>query len=130
VRPVIDVPSELVADLDRVVTKLRTTPTNRLAAPLPGPFPSRVEAGRALARTLAIAAQGIEEADHPLMPVWRTLPLIADVAVGDQVRVLGHDLVTSLAAGADVVWTPAGRADIHDLLRDVTDAVSAVIAFL
>ena len=126
----IDVPSALVADLERVATLLRTTPANRLAAPLSGPFASRVEAGRALARTLAIAAQGIEDAERPVMPAWRTLPLLADLAVGDQVRVLGHDLVAALAGAPDAVWTPEGRAPVDDLLRDVIVATTAVTSFL
>jgi hypothetical protein len=130
VRAVVAVPPSLAQDLDRVVTTLRTTPAGRLKARLAGPFTSRADAGRALARALAIAAQGIEDADQPAMPHWRTPPVLADLAVGDQVRVLGHDFLTALPGAAKVVWTPAGRVPRAELVRDVEATVAEVAAFL
>jgi hypothetical protein len=130
VRAVVAVPPSLAQDLDRVVTTLRTTPAGRLRARLPGPFSSRADAGRALARALAVAAQGIEDADQSAMPQWRTPPVLADLAVGDQVRVLGHDFLTVLPAAAKVVWTPAGRIPRAELVRDVEATVAEVAAFL
>jgi len=130
VRAVVAVPSSLAQDLDRVVTTLRTTPVGRLRARLPGPFSSRADAGRALAGALAVAAQGIEDADQPAMPQWRTPPVLADPAVGDQVRVLGHDFLSVLPGAAKVVWTPAGRVPRADLVRDVEATVAEVAGFL
>jgi hypothetical protein len=130
VRRVIAVPSRLAEDLGRVVSKLRTTPSARLSAQLSGPFTSRAEAGRALARTLATAAQGIEDADGPAMPRWRTLPRLADPAVGDQVQVLAYDLLAALPAAPDLVWTPDGRARLTDLMRDVSATLGEVVRFL
>jgi hypothetical protein len=124
------VPSSLAHDLDGVVKTLRTAPAGRLRARLLGPFHSRADAGRALARVLAIAAQGIEDADQPAMPHWRTPPVLADLAVGDQVRVLGHDFLSALPDAAKVVWTPGGRVPRAELVRDVVAMVAEVAGFL
>src|SRR5450631_1357883 len=74
VRAVPAVPPSLARDLDSIVKTLRTTPAGRLRARLSGPYQSRADAGRALARVLAIAAQGIEDADQPAMTQWREPP--------------------------------------------------------
>jgi hypothetical protein len=130
VRAVAAVPPSLAHDLDRVVATLRTTPAGRLRARVSGPFNSRADAGRALARALATAAQGIEDADQPTMPQWRTPPFLADLAVGDQVRVLGHDFLSALPDAAKVVWTPGGRVLRAELVRDVVATVAEVAGFL
>jgi len=130
VRAVAAVPSSLAHDLDSVVQTLRTTPAGRLRARLPGPFHSRADAGRALARVLAIAAQGIEDADQPAMPTWREPPLLADPAVGDQVRVLAHDFLTVLPSAPSSVWTPGGRVPRTELVRDVVSSVAEVAGFI
>jgi hypothetical protein len=130
VRAVAAVPSSLAADLDSVVKTLRTTPATRLRARLSGPFHSRADAGRALARVLAIAGQGIEDADQPAMPQWRELPLLADLAVGDQVRVLAHDFLAVLPSAPNSVWTPGGRVPRAELVRDVVSSVAEVAGFL
>jgi hypothetical protein len=130
VRRVIAVPPSLADEIDRVVAKLRTTPRARLGAPLSGPFPSRAAAGRALALTFAEAAQGIEDAGAPATPVWLPLPLLADLAVGDQVKVVAHDFLAALVAAPSLVWTPSGRMPVSELLRDVTASVAEVARFL
>ena len=130
VRAVAAVPSSLAHDLDGVVKTLRTAPAGRLRARLLGPFHSRADAGRALARVLAIAAQGIEDADQPAMPGWREPPVLADLAVGDQVRVLAHDFLAVLPSAASVVWTPSGRVPRAELVRDVVSSVAEVAGFL
>jgi hypothetical protein len=124
------VPPSLADDLARVVKTLRTTPAGRLRARLSGPFLSRADAGRALARVLAIAAQGIEDADDAAMPQWREPPELGDLAVGDQVRVLAHDFLAVLPSAAGVVWTPSGRATRAELVRDVVSSVTEVAGFL
>jgi hypothetical protein len=130
VRAVVAVPPSLAQDLDRVVATLRTTPAGRLRARVSGAFTTRADAGRALALALATAAQGIEDADEPAMPRWRTPPVLADLAVGDQVRVLGHDFLSVLPGAAKVVWTPAGRVPRAELVRDVVAMVAEVAGFL
>jgi hypothetical protein len=130
VRAVVAVPPSLASDLDRVVATLRTTPAGRLRARVSGAFTTRADAGRALAVALATAAQGIEDADEPAMPHWRAPPVLADLAVGDQVRVLGHDFLSVLPGAAKVVWTPAGRVPRAELVRDVVATVAEVAGFL
>jgi hypothetical protein len=130
VRAVVAVPASFAEDLDRVVTTLRTTPAGRLRTRLSGPFSSRADAGRALAGVLATAAQGIEDADQPAMPQWRTPPVLADLAVGDQVRLLGHDFLSALPGAAKVVWSPTGRVPRAELVRDVVASLAEVAAFL
>ena len=129
-RAVPAVPPSLARDLDSIVKTLRTTPAGRLRARLSGPYQSRADAGRALARVLAIAAQGIEDADRPAMPEWREPPVLADLAVGDQVRVLAHDLLAVVPRAASVVWTPGGRVPRAELVRDVVSSVAEVAGFV
>ena len=149
------VPDDLAAALVRVVTALRTMSPSRLGAPLPGPTRSRADAGRLLARALAVACQGIEDAELLAMPVWRTLPVVADLVVGDQVNVLAHDLSVAVGeltrdsggsaeppgvaglsgtgvsdrarvSGGATVWTPDGRVPLADVLRDVAATTDEV----
>jgi hypothetical protein len=123
---------ELDAALSRMVSALRTMPPGKLAARLSGPTPTRADAGRLLARTLALAAQAIEEADAATMPSWREVPMLPDLAVGDQVNVMLHDLRTALSgdslggAGPDEVWTPQGRVPLTEVLRDVETTTEEV----
>ncbi|MGH8889504.1 MAG: hypothetical protein ACRDV3_07040 [Acidothermaceae bacterium] len=132
--------TDLVAMLARVAWALRTMSPGKLAAQLPGPTASRADAGRLLARTLAVAAQGIERAGDPEPPAWRSVPEVGDLVVGDQVNVLAHDLRPALAEVADAsagvsgagsvasitVWTPQGRAPLADVLRDLAATAEEV----
>ena len=121
--PRVDSPAvaALLTELDGIVTALRTMPAGRLGAPLSGPMPTRADAGRLLARVLAVAAQGIEQADGDELPRWREVPRLPDLAVGDQVKVLAHDLARALESRpAPQVWAPDGRAPLSDVLADVT----------
>jgi len=130
VRRVIVVPPALIADLDGVVSRLRNSSAARLRAPVSGLFATRAGAGRALARLLAQATEGIEAAAAVAPPVWRTLPTLPDVAVGDQVRVLAHDFLAVLPTSPSAGWGPDGRVDIDDVIRDVTATVSEVARYL
>ena len=129
-RRVIVVPPALIADLDQVVSRLRNTSAARLRAAVSGPFATRAGAGRALARLLAQATQGIEDAAALEPPAWRTLPTLPDLAVGDQVRVLAHDFVAVLPTSPSAVWGPDGRVGVDDVLRDVGATVTEVARYL
>jgi hypothetical protein len=136
VRRVVAVPPSLPDDLERVVGKLRHATSARLRAPLVGPYASRAQAARTLAQVLATATQGIEDADQSAMPVWRTIPRLDDLAVGDQVRVLAHDLLAALATSPALVWVPDGpaaaalRVTAAELVRTVAAAVTVVDSLL
>jgi hypothetical protein len=117
----------LAAELDDIVTTLRTMPAGRLAARLSGPINTRADAGRLLARTLAVAAQGIEQADADGLPRWREVPRLPDLAVGDQLKVLAHDLAQALAGTPPgEVWAPDGRVPLPDVLHDVSATAQEV----
>jgi hypothetical protein len=130
VRRVIAVPPALVADLDRVVTRLRNATPARLRASVTGPFANRADAARALAQMLAQSTQGIEDAAAPAPPVWRIVPVLSDTAIGDQLRVLVHDFVSAVPNAPAEVWAPDGRTDVEDLLRDVHATVAEVARYL
>jgi len=68
----------LEADLHRTVDRLRTLGLARLAASFE-PEPTRADAARGVAQRLADAAADLEGGPR------RTLPRLADAAVGDQV---------------------------------------------
>jgi hypothetical protein len=130
VRAVTAVPPSFVTDVDRVVMRLRTMPTGRLRGPLAGPFATRAGAGRALASALAVATQGIDDADQPEPPLWRRLPELPDLSVGDQVRVLAHDFVGALATAGPEAWTVDGRRPTADVVEGVMAALVDVAAVL
>jgi len=131
---------ELTADVRRVVERLRTLSPAQLAAPAP-PHPSRAAGGRAVAQALATAAQGIEDRMSPGEPHWRTLPELADLAVGDQVAVTGHDLLALLLATTfpgdhavvgvvvapeETVWAPGARRTAEDVVTDAAAQLAAL----
>jgi hypothetical protein len=87
--------AEIEADVRRVAERLRTMSEAQLAAEAP-PYPSRAAGGRAVAQTLADAAQALEERRSGGEPRWRDVPGLSDFAVGDQVALTGQDLITAL----------------------------------
>lgn len=105
---------------------LRTMSAGKLGTRLSGPVETRADAGRLLAAVLARACQGIEDADAPASPAWRVVPRLADLAIGDQVSVLAHDLARATAGASGDVWTPDGRAPLSDVLRDVAATADEV----
>ena len=94
-----------VADLERVVDRLRSMSPERLARPFPG-YVSRHEAGLSLAQRLADLGQGVEERVAEQPPEPRVVPRLLAHAVSDQVAVTGHDLAAALSGlDADTpVW--------------------------
>jgi hypothetical protein len=118
---------ELSRDVDRVAERLRGLSQARLVAAAP-PHASRAAAARAAAQTLADASAGLEAADDPAAPPWRTLPELSDFAAGDQVAVTGHDLLTAAerAAPDGLVWARGGRRSAREVLGDAADALAAL----
>jgi hypothetical protein len=102
------------AQLGRTVDRLRSLAIARLATPFE-PEPTRGDAARGLAQRLADAAATL--AGEPR----RTLPRLADGAVGDQVAVCGRDLLDAASSRLDdpsVVQVLATLADdLLDLRR-------------
>jgi len=111
---------DLAADVRRVSDRLRNLSATRLAsAPAPPPeggppYVTRAQAGRAAAAELARAATALEagsgrpDLGHPTQPrQLPDLPVLSDLAVGDQVAVTGHDLLAAMDAvsPATTVWT-------------------------
>ena len=106
----------LEADLRRTVDRLRTLGLARLGASF-DPEPTRADAARGVAQRLADAAADLEGRPR------RTVPRVADSAVGDQVAVCGHDLLAAVAAGAGVADAGAvvlaAADDLLDLRRRI-----------
>jgi hypothetical protein len=102
----------LEADLRRTVDRLRTLGLARLAASF-DPEPTRADAAREVAQRLADAAADLESGPR------RTVPRLADAAVGDQVAVCGHDLLAAVAAGHGVPGAEAVVLGAADDLRDL-----------
>jgi hypothetical protein len=110
-----DAASEVyAAQLWRTVDRLRSLAITRLTAPFE-PEPTRADAARSLAQRLSDAAATLE--DEPS----RTLPRLAEGAVGDQVAVCGRDLLEAASTRLDdpsVVQVLATLADdLLDLRR-------------
>jgi hypothetical protein len=106
----------LEADLRRTVQRLRTLGLTRLAASFE-PEPTRADAARGVAQRLADAAADLEGRPR------RTVPRLANGAVGDQVAVCGHDLLAAVADGGDVAGVEgvvvAAADDLLDLRRRI-----------
>ncbi|KWW99133.1 hypothetical protein LI90_767 [Carbonactinospora thermoautotrophica] len=108
---------KLAAEIRRVSGRLRSMPLARLTD-------DRVSAVRRVIQLLAELAQGAEEraADGP--PRWRTVPALGRHALGDQLAVVGHDLVAALRElrPSDQVWLPAaGRGPAAEALALAQD---------
>jgi hypothetical protein len=115
--------TELEKDVRRVADRLRTAPVARVDG-------VRVQV-RELLQDLADATAGIEAREDAAPPRWREVPALPDSALGDQLDVLGGDLVTAVSAAggpttvADL-WSRSGRTAV----RPVLDALAARLATL
>ncbi len=78
-----------LAELDRVVERLRTMAESSLAAVPDGEARTRAHAAHDMAQSLADGA--LDAMGQPR----RVLPRLSDLAVGDQLAVTGHDLAAS-----------------------------------
>jgi hypothetical protein len=95
-------------------------PQSRLLGAVPG-HPSRAAAGLALARELADRTEQLVAGPRA---VRRELPDAGAFAVGDQIAVTGHDLVTALDERADPGAVGAGNDEAAAAL--LAEAVAAV----
>ena len=102
----------LEADLRRTVDRLRTLGLARLGASFE-PEPTRADAARDVAQRLADLAADLEGRPR------RTVPRLADSAVGDQVAVCGHDLLAAVAASPPSATIDADVVTVADLLLDL-----------
>jgi hypothetical protein len=93
---------ELAADVRRVSDRLRGLSTARLAAP-PAPsadgwpaHDSCAQAGRAVAQELADVALALDAAADDVPYERRDLPVLSDLAAGDVIALVGHDLLAAM----------------------------------
>lgn len=128
-------PDDLAADVRRVADRLRTLSAAQLAGPLAAPpagwspDTTRADAGRIAAYRLAAAAEALEAAAAGRQPVERPLPRLGDFAVGDQVAVSGHDLLSAVAVVApdDQVWLGVyARASARQAVGDAAAVLATV----
>lgn len=116
---------DLEADVRRVTDRVLNLSQARLAAPAEA-HPSRASAVRVVAQQLAEAAQGIAAREDPGEPGWRELPVLSDLAVGDQLAVVGRDLLAELA-GCEPdasVWARGARRTAFDVVSAATEALA------
>jgi len=79
-----------------------------------------------VAQQLAEAAQGIAAREDRTEPAWRELPVLSDLAVGNQLAVVGTDLRAELT-GCDpeaTVWARGARRTAFHVVRDVSEALA------
>ncbi|HSN05749.1 MAG TPA: hypothetical protein VLV82_00245 [Candidatus Angelobacter sp.] len=102
----------LGADLRRTVDRLRGLGLARLAASFE-PEPTRADAARAVAQRLADLAADLDGLPR------RTVPRLADAAVGDQVAVCGQDLLAAVQSAPPSAELDAVTLAAADLLLDL-----------
>jgi hypothetical protein len=102
----------LEADLRRTADRLRTLGLARLGASF-APEATRADAARDVAQRLADLAADLEGEPR------RTVPRLADAAVGDQVAVCGHDLLAAASAAPPGPGVDADVLAAADLLLDL-----------
>jgi hypothetical protein len=115
----------LQADLTRTVDRLRTLGLARLEADF-APEPTRADAARRVAQHLADVTADLE--GRPRRP----LPVLGVQASGDQLGVVGHDLlaVTSdpetATVRGDLGTARVGSADVDAVLLEAADRLLAL----
>ena len=111
--------AELLDECDRPADRLRSLSDVRLARELT-PGVTGAGAGLLVAQRLADLGAGVELRDRTSPPPLRTVPQVADFAVGDVVAVTGHDLVAAAAPlpPQTTIWLDAARADLAAAVAD------------
>jgi hypothetical protein len=120
----------LADELRRVTDLFRRMPHSKFQQKLE-PYGDRSSAGAWLASQLAALAQGTEEWDSPEAPRWRRMPDVGAFALGDQIAVVGHDLLAAFDALPEMnetqVWTPGdGRVPAEKALAAVLESTAAL----
>lgn len=125
-----DLSDLLWSEITRVAEGYRRMPHSKFALRLE-PFGSRAQAGHWLAGQYAVLAQGVEQWDRILPPVWHRLPVLGVFALGDQIAVTGRDLVEAYRALKDPaetsVWTLGeGRVPAEKAMAAVLESTTAL----
>ncbi|NUP49450.1 MAG: hypothetical protein HOW97_19405 [Catenulispora sp.] len=120
----------LAAELTRVAEAYRRLPHSKFALRLE-PYGDRAQAGYWLASQVTTLAQGMESWDSPGPPRWRELPVLGVFALGDQIAVVGNDLLSAYRALKDpsgiLVWTPGGgRVPADKAMAAVLESTTAL----
>ena len=130
------VSARLETVLARLASRYRSMPESKLLGRLPDGRP-RAAAGYELASLTALAAQGVEDRSRPFPPTWRTLPFEGPFVVGDQIGVMGHDLLAACGRlgerpASTAVWAPPGvrcdRTGVGRVLERVLKAAEDLAA--
>ncbi|GAA2057675.1 hypothetical protein GCM10009839_78960 [Catenulispora yoronensis] len=124
------VAAEFARELTRVADGFRRLPHSKFALRLE-PYGDRAQAGYWLASQLTLLAQGMERWDDPRPPGWQELPVLGVFALGDQLTVVGNDLLAAYRdlkdPGATLVWTPGeGRVPADKAMAAVLESTTAL----
>jgi hypothetical protein len=117
VSPAAQLEAQIATEVRRLVDRLATLTSTRLAEPAP-PYASRAAAAHALAQHLVDVTAALENRTIPVLP-W-----IDELTVADQLAVTAQDLQTALAAGEPSATNTPGQ--LSDLLEDVRRVRAAV----
>jgi hypothetical protein len=120
----------LAGELNRLAEGFRRLPHSKFGLRLE-PYGDRARAGHWIAAQVSMVAQGMESWDSPQPPVWRELPTVGVFALGDQIAVVGNDLVAAYRALNDpretFIWTPGdGRVPAEKAMAAVLDSTTAL----
>ena len=120
----------LARELTRLAEGYRRLPHSKFALRLE-PYGDRAQAGHWLAAQVTMVAQGMERWDSPQPPRWRELPRLGVFALGDQIAVVGNDLVAAYQALKDpretLIWTPGeGRVPAEKAMAAVLESTTAL----
>jgi hypothetical protein len=120
----------LADELTRLAEGYRRLPHSKFALRLE-PYGDRARAGHWLASQVTMVAQGMEHWDSRRPPVWHELPTLGVFALGDQIAVVGNDLLAAYRALDDpretLIWTPGeGRVPAEKAMAAVLDSAAAL----
>lgn len=120
----------LAAELARLAEGFRRLPHSKFGLRLE-PYGDRAQAGYWIASQVSALAQGIESYAAPRPPRWRELPALGVFALGDQIAVVGNDLLAAYRALDDpdgvLVWTPGeGRVPLEKAMAAVLESTTAL----
>jgi hypothetical protein len=120
----------LTEELTRLADGYRRLPHSKFGLRLE-PYGDRAQAGHWLAAQVTMVAQGMERWDSPQPPRWHDLPRLGVFALGDQIAVVGNDLVAAYRALEDprdtFIWTPGdGRVPAEKAMAAVLESTTAL----